>query len=476
MRQMRVIPGAHAPSSVLRFFAAATLIAAAGLLLVPSAVQARTAVVVTDRLNVRPEPGTDRPPLATLNRGDRVTLVKDHGDWLEIAFGQHTGFVRNRDRYIRLLPETGGADVPMDASQVKQKAEAIAEKIEKGEKALQQVSQRERDVMGRLDEIGRNLNRARQKADRLEKEMTGIQETLEKNRTEEKRLQQEIDRLETYAAGRLVAYYKLQWLGTAHLLASADSLAEMIRRNAALKRIISADEKLWSKWTERRRQLDRIRADLDARRRQKRAVEASLADQIAEMKREKQQRAKILERIRRDKTLQLASIESLKDAESELARILEELRSREAKRRDLQAPETRDFAELKGLLPLPVKGKIVTHFGKYRNRRFNVLNFRSGIDIRADMGEPIHAVSGGRVLFAKWFKGYGNMIILDHGMFYYTVYAHAEELFKQKGDTVETGEVIATVGDTGSLTGPGLYFEIRHHGKPLDPSDWLSAG
>jgi septal ring factor EnvC (AmiA/AmiB activator) len=192
---------------------------------------------------------------------------------------------------------------------------------------------------------------------------------------------------------------------------------------------------------------------------------------------EKSRRTHLLEKIRRDETLRLAAIESLKDAAGELEKTLERLRN-QGIGLPPEAPEAeiRDFAGLKGLLPLPVKGKIVTRFGKYRNREFNVVNFRSGIDIRADRGEPIHAVSAGRVLFAEWFKGYGNMIIVDHGLFYYTVYAHAEELFKKKGETVQNGEVIATVGDTDSLIGPGLYFEIRHHGKPLDPSNWLNAG
>jgi septal ring factor EnvC (AmiA/AmiB activator) len=205
-------------------------------------------------------------------------------------------------------------------------------------------------------------------------------------------------------------------------------------------------------------------------------LEASLETQIAEMKREKGRRAELLEQIRQDKSLQLASIASLRDAADELERTLEGLKNQIVPGPASAEADIQDFGERKGLLPMPVRGKIVTRFGKFRNSRFNVVNFRSGIDIRSDRGEPIHAVGAGRVLFSEWFKGYGNMIIVDHGFSYYTVYAHAEELFKQKGESVETGEVIATVGDTGSMIGPSLYFEIRHHGKPLDPSEWLDAG
>jgi septal ring factor EnvC (AmiA/AmiB activator) len=85
-------------------------------------------------------------------------------------------------------------------------------------------------------------------------------------------------------------------------------------------------------------------------------------------------------------------------------------------------------------------------------------------------------VAPGTILFADWFKGYGNMIILDHGGSYYTLYAHIEDAFKTKGDRVDRGEVIATVGDSASMTGPGLYFEVRHHGKPENPMLWLKKG
>jgi murein DD-endopeptidase MepM/ murein hydrolase activator NlpD len=108
--------------------------------------------------------------------------------------------------------------------------------------------------------------------------------------------------------------------------------------------------------------------------------------------------------------------------------------------------------------------------------KFKVTHFQSGINIKADRGEPIRAVYSGQTLFSSWFKGFGNMIIIDHGDHYYTVYAHLEEQFKSKGDPVEAGEVIATVGDTGSLTGAGLHFEVRHHGKPMNPLGWIKKG
>jgi septal ring factor EnvC (AmiA/AmiB activator) len=136
----------------------------------------------------------------------------------------------------------------------------------------------------------------------------------------------------------------------------------------------------------------------------------------------------------------------------------------------------KSFSTLKGLLNMPVKGKIISFFGPHRNKKFNVINFQSGIEIKADRGEPIRAVYNGRILYARWFKGYGNMVIIDHGNNYYTIYAHAQEIFASKGDIVEMGEVVATVGDSGSMIGPSLHFEVRHHGKPVDPLEWIKKG
>ena len=125
---------------------------------------------------------------------------------------------------------------------------------------------------------------------------------------------------------------------------------------------------------------------------------------------------------------------------------------------------------------MPVKGTITSFFGPFRNEKYGVVNFQSGINIKAEQGAPVQCVYDGEVIYAGWFKGYGNMMIVDHGDHYYTLYAHAEELLKSKGDRVGVGENIATVGDTGSINGPELHFEVRHHGKSIDPMKWIKNG
>ncbi len=136
----------------------------------------------------------------------------------------------------------------------------------------------------------------------------------------------------------------------------------------------------------------------------------------------------------------------------------------------------KDFFAFKGVLAMPAKGSIISRYGPAKNDDEGTFIFQNGIDIKVDRGEPIRSVFSGKILYAEWLKGYGNLIIINHGNSYYTLYAHVEEFFKKKGELVAASEVIATAGDTGSIKGPCLHFEIRHHGKSLNPLKWLKKG
>ena len=247
----------------------------------------------------------------------------------------------------------------------------------------------------------------------------------------------------------------------------------MVQRQSALERILGLDNVQRESLLQDYERWSFLQIDLENSREQELTLEGRHEAQIRKLDREKAVRAALLEDVRSQKRLETAAISALQTAAGELDDVIASLT------RDDPAPDTPpppgSLGTLKGLLDAPVKGKITNFFGPFKNTRYNVMNFRSGIDFKSERGEPVQAVFGGKVLFADWFKGYGNMLIIDHGHNYCTLYAHVEELFKQKGDAVEAGEVIATVGDSGTLSGPGLYFEVRHHGKPEDPQQWIKG-
>ena len=127
------------------------------------------------------------------------------------------------------------------------------------------------------------------------------------------------------------------------------------------------------------------------------------------------------------------------------------------------------FASYKGKLHWPVKGKLQKLYGKHRNAgklRWN------GVIIEASRGREIHSISHGRVAYADWLRGYGLLLIIDHGDGYMSLYGHNQSLYKETGDWVEANETIAEVGDTGGQQKTGLYFEIRSNGKPTNPLGW----
>ena len=126
-----------------------------------------------------------------------------------------------------------------------------------------------------------------------------------------------------------------------------------------------------------------------------------------------------------------------------------------------------------GALPWPVEGRVLKPFGRSVHPEFKTVVMNKGVNIGAPLGTPIRAVAAGTVEYVDWLPGYGKCIIVDHGDGYYTLYAHASAIFPTQGSRVRPGEVIGEVGDTGSLNGSQLYFEIRQGKNPLDPSLWL---
>jgi septal ring factor EnvC (AmiA/AmiB activator) len=182
-------------------------------------------------------------------------------------------------------------------------------------------------------------------------------------------------------------------------------------------------------------------------------------------------------RVRDERAYHERMVGELTEAAKRLEAFIRELQARQ--RRLARVPPKTDqapgvgFASLRGRLPWPTEGRIVMSFGAQVHPRFGTRTFRNGVDIEAAEGKDVHAVYGGQVIYTGWFKGYGNLIIVDHAHEYYTLYAHVADILVKEGEDERQGQRIGTVGDTGSLEGPRLYFEVRHQGRPQNPEQWL---
>lgn len=207
---------------------------------------------------------------------------------------------------------------------------------------------------------------------------------------------------------------------------------------------------------------------------------------------ERESRQKVLGRLRADIEKNRREVGRLKRDENRLTKLVEQIaaalaRKPEPRRKAEEPPRIRPrgepvnevvdsgfagraFATLKGKLKLPVKGELAAKFGAQRED--GGLTWK-GLFIRADEGQPVKAVADGRVVYADWLRGYGNLVIVDHGAGYLSLYGHNESIGKQVGETTSAGESIASVGSTGGASDSGVYFELRQDGKPFDPLRWM---
>ena len=352
-------------------------------------------------------------------------------------------------------------------------AEAENDEIKVHQKNIAVIEKKEMAVIDDLHDIDYTLNTKKKEVAALKSAIAGIEKKIGLNTNRSQELAKEVRKNKTYASRRIVALYKLNQLGKLNYLVSADSLYQFSYRRTLLETVLDQDRNMLNALADVTGDLKRVSSDLDRQKQELSLLKQDLTLQINRMTAVKNKRTALLKKIRSEKSLELATIESLKHSAKALNEKISRLQDDSVPPNKEKGPQIEIFTEVKGLLMMPVKGKIIHFYGTYTDTRFKLVNFRSGINIKADRGEPVHAVFKGTTLYASWFKGYGNMIIIDHGDHYYTVYAHAEELFKKKGDPVGAGEVIATVGDSGSVEGPGLHFEVRYHGKPVDPMHWI---
>lgn len=192
-----------------------------------------------------------------------------------------------------------------------------------------------------------------------------------------------------------------------------------------------------------------------------------LSEEQAQLEKAKSDRQAAIARIAQVQQQEQQRLTSLRRDQQELENLLAEIqKSLEAAR---LAQDSQQFANLKGRLPWPIEGRLLRTYGSQRSG----VAFE-GLLIGGNTGAQVRAVHQGRVVFSDWLRGYGLVMILDHGGGYMSLYGHNQTLLRQPGDWVTSGQPIATVGNSGGHEEVGLYFAIRHQGRPVNPSEWLS--
>ena len=360
-----------------------------------------------------------------------------------------------RGRIERLQAELGAAEESRGeaADQLKSSGKAVSE----AQRALFELAQRRSTLEEELAAIAAR--------DRQTRSSVSEQETLAGKLLRLQYLQGAPDRLRLALEGRdaatvarHIAYYEYIQRARAGIIGELRKTGESL---AALEK------------------------DALARRDELKENERAQAEEARKLERERAARATILARLAGDIAKGRREIGRLKRDEARLARLVEEIAralaakpvdGRRAKGRAVDrvadaSSASRAFASLKGRLNLPVRGELMNRYGTAREETGATWK---GLFIRSVSGETVHAVADGRVVYADWLRGFGNLLILDHGTGYMSLYANNDGLLRKVGESVSGGDPIAHVGASGDNVDSGLYFELRRDGKPFDPLGWVA--
>jgi len=363
--------------------------------------------------------------------------------------------------FLGFLEADERSSVESNNSQIQQIGKDLLEQQEE----LLSVDIKEKGILGEIERLEREVVIHKRSLKELSSRIKEISYEIKGGQKRIQRLNESSSAARTYLKKRLIAFYKFGRSGYVWLLASSATIQEFQKTIKYMKAIMAQDRQV-----------------LDILDRQMRLVEnelSSLKENVAkveELKKVKNSRMALLEKYiekkvfllmktHREKEFYAKAVKELKEATRALSETMMHLETNE---KESMVPES--FAKMKGKLPLPLKGKIL---GDVKKFGFIPFMHRKGIYITGSQGEAVRSVFPGRIDYSGWFKGYGQLLIIDHGYHYFTVFAHLEEIVKKKGEAVSGGEVIGVAGDPGWQVGPGVYFEIRKGGNHLDPKRWL---
>jgi septal ring factor EnvC (AmiA/AmiB activator) len=213
--------------------------------------------------------------------------------------------------------------------------------------------------------------------------------------------------------------------------------------------------------------LQKIKAELQVEFDRQNNLRKEQSGKLSRLQGLKQEKLELIAKINRQRDFNVRLLEELKGEGENLTRFLDQ-------RMVADVPDLVDFKFMKGELTWPLPGRIISSFGKKKSAHFNTYTMNNGIEIKPLLSDEIKAIGGGEVIFCDYFKGYGNLLIIQHAGNFHTLYGHCDSFKKKLGERVRVGEVVALAGNSGSLYGKSLYFEIRQNLKPLDPLLWLS--
>jgi septal ring factor EnvC (AmiA/AmiB activator) len=350
---------------------------------------------------------------------------------------------------------------------IKKKQRAIKVQIKDQEEKLKRTVEAENITLDNLDKINKRLLAKKQEIKKYQSQLLKTELEIEDVTTEISRLNSKLDRHRQWMARKLRAMHRHGRFGDMILvLVTAENASDLMKRWRYLEELAGYEREMIEGYRTTIAALDSKEAELETLRLRLAAERDGVKRSEEALAKEKGYKQQILTSVQMKREAYEKMLKDLREASEKLQKMMEE---EERKKRFAG----KGFRNLKGQLPWPIKGKVVVQYGTQKDPKYNTPVFRNGIYIATEDDANAKTIWPGRVDFADWFKGFGQLVIVNHGGGYHSLYANLSEIFLKEGDIIEDGADIGRVGDSSVVDISSLYFEIRYKGKPLDPEQWL---
>ena len=358
---------------------------------------------------------------------------------------------------------------------------SLQEKIEKEKHTLEQLkrdirktrkqrdrSQKKQDaVLQSIERLDRQYHQERRDAATITRELKQIEQELEKIVTQGTALQSQMDKRKTMIETRLRRLYMDGQAGWFQALLTADSYAQFQRRLLYLSALVTRERQVFEQEQRDLAEFEQLHERQEHTRQALVEKKERIDTQLNVMKGIRTKKQEVLASLQRETRSHEHALSTLQRAEHRKESLLKELEQRS------HLPG-RSALFKKGTLVWPAEGDLVGTFGRQRHPTFDTYIDRKGIEIATREGSAIRAVSDGAVVYADWLKGYGLVVIVDHGRNYFTFYAHASQLSVREGDVVAKGAVLGATGSSGLTDKTILYFELRKGTRAMNPVGWFA--
>ena len=372
-------------------------------------------------------------------------------------------------------PLSGASGLDSRIAQEEARMRVLEKQISEHQKRARQMGEKEKGVLTQLNSLDQKKKVTEQRIRVLELKLEKVKNTIAGLRAEVRLTEQELGEMMYVFENRLVDIYKYGGVAEFNLLLSSTTAHEAMETSYLLNRIALQDQAMISEMLQKKDRLIKAAAQMEQQENELSENTSRLNGERKTFRNEINKSNVFLGKVRQERSLHEQAVKELLQSQKEIQQtvtaLMRKKRDEESRNKGRSAQYT--YLPSGGQLSWPVQGQITSTFGQRVHPVFKTKMMHTGMDIRAPRGTPVRAAGPGEVLFAGWLRGYGQVIIIDHGNNLSSVYAHLSSMSVREGSAVKKGQTIGAVGSTGTATGAHLHFEVRVGGDARDPMRYL---